>query len=778
MNMKELLKELTLEEKASLCSGEDFWHTKAIERLDIPAVMMCDGPNGLRKQEGDADHLGLNVSIPAVCFPTSSAVASSFDVNLVHKLGETLGKECQAENVSMLLGPGVNIKRSPLCGRNFEYYSEDPYQSTQMATAYIKGLQSQGVGACIKHFAANNQESHRQTGDSVVEERTLHEIYLASFEEAVKTAKPWGVMCSYNRVNGTFAAENKELLTDILRTRWGYQGMVVTDWGAVKGRVNGILAGLDLEMPGGAGSLINDAKIVKAVQDGTLSMEDLDKAVTNVLDFVMKSAAQHQDGISFDREADYQVAMEAATECAVLLKNEGNALPLAKGTKAAFIGGFVERPRIQGSGSSFINSTKVPSIAELIQGNSEIVYAKGFAVDAGGTENCSYTGAATDGEKIDESLLAEAVELAKASEVAVIFAGLPGSFESEGADRTHMDLPMNQNRLIEEVCKVQPNTIVVLANGSPVTMPWVDQVSAILEMYLAGDGASEATMSLLYGESNPSGKLAESFPLRLEDISAYMNFPGERGVVQYREDIFVGYRYYDKKAMPVLFPFGHGLSYTTFLYSDLTLSADKLMDKDTLNVSVTVTNTGAVIGKEVVQLYVGAPNSEVRRPVRELKGFEKIELMPGESKTVTFTLDKRSFAYYESAIHDWFVEGGCYEISVGSSSRDTRAVDVIAVESADCLPLTVTLETSIGELINHPATAATMEQLIQRSIAQRHGGDSAATATAAMGDGAGDLVAGAMEMPLGALLSFGVMPEEHLMGLIAMLQASVDAYVS
>ncbi len=774
MNIEALLKDLTLEEKASLCSGDDFWHTKAIQRLGITAVMMCDGPNGLRKQEGDADHLGLNESIKAVCFPTSSAVAASFDVELARRLGETLGKECQAENVSMLLGPGVNIKRSPLCGRNFEYYSEDPYQSSQMAAAYIQGLQSQGVGACIKHFAANNQESHRQTGDSVVDERTLHEIYLASFEEAVKVGQPWGVMCSYNRINGTFAAEHRELLTDILRTHWGYQGMVVTDWGAVKGRVNGILAGLDLEMPGGSGSLTNDAKIVKAVQDGFLSIEDLDKAVTNVLQFVDKAVSQHQDGVLFDREADYQAAVEAARECAVLLKNEGSVLPLTKGVKAAFIGGFVEKPRIQGSGSSFINSTKVPTIAGLIQENSEISYAKGFAVDAGGTENCSYAGAnAHVGDDIDEHLLTEAVELAKSSEVAVIFAGLPGSFESEGADRTHLDLPANQNRLIEEVCKVQPNTVVVLANGSPVTMPWADSVSAILEIYLAGDGASEAVLSLLYGESNPSGKLAESFPLRLEDTSAYLNFPGERGVVQYKEDIFVGYRYYDKKAMPVLFPFGHGLSYTTFSYSDLTLSAGKMKDTDTLTASVTVTNTGAVVGKEVVQLYVGEQNSKVRRPVRELKGFEKIELAPGESKTVTFVLNKRSFAYYETAIHDWFVESACYEISVGSSSRDIRAGGVVQVEGTGYLPLTVTLETSIGELINHPATAATMEQLIQRSIAQRHGSDSAAAATAAMGDGA-DLVAGAMEMPIGALLSFGVMPEEQLMGLIAMLQAAVE----
>lgn len=778
MDIERLLQELTLEEKASLCSGADFWHTKAVERLGVDSVMMCDGPNGVRKQEAAADHLGLHESIKAVCFPTASAIASSFDVELARKLGETLGKECQAADVGMLLGPGVNIKRSPLCGRNFEYYSEDPYQSSQMAAAYIGGIQSKGVGACVKHFAANNQESFRQTGNSVVDERTLHELYLASFEEAVKREKPWGVMCSYNRINGTFASENKELLTEVLRERWGYDGMVVTDWGAVKDRIKGILAGLDLEMPGGSGALGNDAKIVKAVQDGILSMEEVDKAAGNVLRFVQKAVEAHKQGGTFDYEADYKIARRMAEECAVLLKNEQNALPLAEGASIAFIGGFVENPRIQGSGSSYINSTKVPTIKALIKKKENITYAQGFVVDAKGSEVCSYAGAAGGAEtevvRENERLCKEAVELARNSEVAVIFAGLPGNFEAEGADRTHLNLPEEQNRLIAEVCTVQPNTIVVLANGAPVTMPWVKDVSAILEVYLSGDGAGEAAMNLLFGKTNPCGKLAESFPLRLEDTPSYLNFPGEKGVVQYKEDIFVGYRYYDKKAMPVLFPFGYGLSYTTFAYSNLKISEGKIKDTDTACVTATVTNTGNLTGKEVVQLYVGAKNSKVRRPVRELKGFQKVELLPGESREVSFILNKRSFAYYETTIHDWFVESGCYEVSVGASSRDLQLQADIVVEGTVCLPLKITLETSIGELIEHPATAPMMQQMIQRSIEQRHGG-SLDNDAAAIGTSSEALVAGAMEMPLGALVSFGVMPEGHLLGLIAMLQSSVDA---
>lgn len=774
MNIKNLLKQLTAEEKASLCSGKDFWHTKNLEGFPIDSVMMCDGPNGVRKQTGESDHLGLHESIKAVCFPTASAIASSFDVEVARELGETLGKECQAEGVGMLLGPGVNIKRSPLCGRNFEYYSEDPYQSSQMAAAFIEGIQSEGVGACIKHYAANNQESHRQTGNSVVDERTLHEIYLACFEEAVKKAKPWGVMCSYNQINGVFAAENKLLLTDILRKKWEYDGMVVTDWGAVKNRVKGIEAGLDLEMPGGPGSLANDARIVEAIKQGKLSEEELDKAAGNVLRFIEKVNEGKKENVAFDYEADYQTARRIAGECAVLLKNDRKILPLSEGKKIAFIGSFAEHPRIQGSGSSYINSMKVPSIQELVQNNPDIMFAEGFAADTENSACCSWAGAVDHAAtEFDSRLCREAVSLARECDVAVIFAGLHGKMEAEGADRTHMDLPEEQNHLIAEVCRVQPDTVVVLSNGAPVTMPWVQEVPAILEMYLAGDGASEATLDLLFGRVNPSGKLAESFPLRLEDTSSYLNFPGENGVVHYNEDIFVGYRYYDRKKMPVLFPFGHGLSYTTFSYSNLRIAKGRIRDNESTEVTVTVTNTGCCPGKEAVQLYTGAKKSTVRRPVRELKGFRKIMLLPGESKDVTFTLDKRSFAYYETAIHDWFVEGGSYEIAVGTSSRELPLQGEIEVESTQVLPLNVTLNTSIGELIRHPATAPVMQKLIQQSMERQHNGNLDADA-AAIGTSKESMIAGAMEMPIGALATFGIMPEEQLSGLIAMLQESID----
>lgn len=755
MDLDILIRELTLEEKAALCSGEDFWHTKAVERLGIPSVMMCDGPNGLRKQDKEADHLGINESLKAVCFPTESALAASFDVDLARHVGETLGEECRAEEVALLLGPGVNIKRSPLCGRNFEYYSEDPFLSSALAAAYIHGLQGKGVGACIKHFAANNQETRRQSGDSVMDERTFHEIYLASFEQAVKEGKPAAVMCSYNRINGTYAAENRELLTDILRDRWGYEGMVVTDWGAVKDRVKGILAGLDLEMPGGTGGRINDRKIVQAVMDGTLPAEELDKAVRNILHFLIRSDLCPDRIQPFDREADYQVALETAKECAVLLKNERETLPLHKGQKAVFIGGFAEMPRIQGSGSSYINSARVPTIAGLVEGKADITYVRGFDPNE---------------DVVDQQELDKALKLAATSDVAVVFAGLPERFEAEGADRTHMDLPGNQNVLIAEIARAQPNVVVVLANGAPVTMPWINDVSAVLEMYLAGDGASEAAMALLYGESNPCGKLAETFPLRLEDTPSFLNFPGERGRVEYHEGVFVGYRYYDKKKLPVLFPFGHGLSYTSFAYSDLNLSRKKIKDTEELSVSVTIENTGKRPGKEVVQLYVGAGQSAVRRPVQELRGFQKISLAPGERRTVSFTLGSRAFAYYEARIHDWFVEGGVYEIRVGSSSRDIRCHADITVETEKYLPLEVDEETSIGELIQYPPTASLMQQFFGAMMTQAI--DSSQDAGASMGGGADALMQGAMEMPIGALMSFGVIDQKRYEELLMSLKCA------
>jgi beta-glucosidase len=531
MDIKSVIQGLTLEEKAGLCSGRDFWHTKAVERLGINSVMMSDGPHGLRKQTGEGDALGITESIKAVCFPTASALASSFDRDLLRLLGETLGDECQAENLAVLLGPGLNIKRSPLCGRNFEYFSEDPYLAGAIASAYIQGLQSKGVASCVKHFACNNQETCRMTSSSEVDERTMHEIYLPAFEAAVKEGKTKSVMCSYNRINGVFAAENRELLTGILRTRWGYEGFVVTDWGGVKDRVKGVAAGLDLEMPGGTGPGTQDKRIIAAVRDGSLDEALLDKAVANMIAFTGWHEQNRRPGVVFDREKDHAVAAQAAKECAVLLKNEGGILPLAKNVKAAFIGDFAKTPRYQGSGSSYVNASRVSNAFECAAALA-VSYAQGCRANQ---------------PEPDAALEGEAVQAAKSADVAVIFAGLPDNFETEGVDRTTMFLPENQNRLIQAVAEVQPNTVVVLHGGSPFEMPWVDRVPAILNMHLAGEGAGEAAAALLSGDANPSGKLAETWPLKLADNPSYLNFPGEKGFVEYREGIYAGYRYYDKK---------------------------------------------------------------------------------------------------------------------------------------------------------------------------------------------------------------------------------------
>lgn len=682
MELKEILKELTLEEKAGFCSGYDYWHTKAVERLGIPAVMMCDGPHGLRKQEGNADHLGINESVTAVCFPSASALAASFNRETLKELGSCLGEECQAENVGILLGPGLNMKRSPLCGRNFEYFSEDPYLTGELAASYIKSIQEKGVAACAKHFACNNQETNRMSGSSQVDERTLQELYLPAFEKAVKEGNVKSIMCAYNAVNGTFCAENEKLLTDILRKKWGYGGFVVTDWGAVKNRTKGLLAGLDLEMPGGSGA--QDEKIVKAVQEGRLDEKVLDQAVERMLTFIMDSVKQKKEAV-WNYEGDHQKAVKIAEDCMVLLENKDQILPLKKDCAIAFIGEFAKTPRYQGGGSSHVNAWKVTDAyhsAKEIGAN--VVFAQGYV---------------TDGGQEEEKLIEEAVQAAKNAEIAVVFAGLPDSFESEGEDRFTLDMPKAQNRLIEAVAEVQPNTVVVLHAGAPVVMPWRAKVKAILLAYLCGEGAGEAESNLLFGETCPSGKLAETFPLKLSDNPSYINFPGEEGVVQYKEDVFIGYRYYDKKEMDVAYPFGYGLSYTAFEYDELRLDKKKLKDTDTLTVSCKVTNTGAVPGKETVQLYVEPVGSMARRPVRELKGFEKIALMPGESRMVTFELDKRSFAYYNTKIADWYVQSGEYRIQAAASSRDIRLEDTVMVESTTVLPVDYTNSMTVGKLI-------------------------------------------------------------------------------
>ncbi|OUM86979.1 MAG: glycosyl hydrolase [Bacillus thermozeamaize] len=694
-DIKAIVKQMTLEEKASLCSGLDFWHTKAIERLGIPSLMVTDGPHGLRKQKGASDHLGLNESVPATCFPTAVGLASSWNRELVERVGAALGLECQAENVAVLLGPGANIKRSPLCGRNFEYFSEDPYLSSEMAASHIRGVQSQGVGASLKHFAANNQEHRRMSVDAVMDERTLREIYLASFEGAVKQAQPWTVMCSYNRVNGEYASEHPRLLTEVLRNEWGFEGVVVSDWGAVNDRVKALQAGLELEMPGNGG--LGDAKIVQAVKNGELPEDVLDRAVERLLRMIFKAVDNHKPGAVFDRERHHALAREAARECMVLLKNDG-ALPLRKEGRIAVIGEFALKPRYQGSGSSLVNPTKLDVPLEemkALAGAAEILYAPGYRVE---------------NDETDERLLREAVETAKRADVAVVFAGLPDRYESEGYDRKHLQLPASHRELIEAVSGVQRHVVVVLSNGAPVEMPWLDRVNAVLEGYLGGQAFGGAVADLLFGEANPSGKLAETFPRKLSDNPSYLNFPGEGDRVEYREGLFVGYRYYDAKEIEPLFPFGHGLSYTTFAYERIEIDRERMREHETATVRVTVANTGKRAGQEVVQLYVRDPESSVIRPVKELKGFAKVELLPGERKTVTFRLDRRSFAYYEPAIRDWRVESGVFDILVGASSRDIRLRATLYVESDVRVPWVIDRNTLVGDLLADERTASFMRR--------------------------------------------------------------------
>ena len=695
MDIKKKIEAMSIEEKASLCSGRDFWHTKAVKSQKVPEIMVSDGPHGLRKQPLKDDHQGGFDGIKAVCFPTACATAASFDRALLTKMGKALGAEFQAENISTILGPGVNIKRSPLCGRNFEYFSEDPLLATEMAGALIKGIQSKNTGACLKHFLANNQETRRLTVSAAIDERALREIYLAAFEGAVKNAKPWAVMCSYNRINGVHASENKAFLTDILRDEWGFDGVVMSDWGAVNDRVKGLNAGLDLEMPGSFG--INDREIIAAVENGSLSEKTLNTAVERILKWIERYEAKKQKDVKWDKDADHELSGKIEEESAVLLKNEG-VLPLDKNDTIAVIGKFAKSPRFQGGGSSHINSHKVTSFMDAAKGKGhDLIYADGYLLDR---------------DEIDRTLITKAVNAARKSDIAVIFAGLPDIFESEGYDRTHMRLPDNQNTLIEEVLKVQPNVVVVLHNGGAVEMPWIDEVKGVFEMYLGGQNVGSAAYNLLFGKTNPSGRLPETFPVKLSDNPSYLDFPGYMDKVDYSEGIFVGYRYYDTKEMDVLFPFGHGLSYTTYKYSNLKVSKRKIKSTDTLTVSVDVTNIGRMAGKEVVQLYVAPPADGIARPKHELKAFDKVSLRAGETKTVTFELDSRAFAYWETSIHDWYVPSGDYEVEVGSSSRDIKYTKKINIEASYRLPCTVSENTCFGDLMGDPALSEILKPVI------------------------------------------------------------------
>lgn len=751
-NLKELIGKMTLAEKAGLCSGLDFWHTKPVPRLGIPSVMVSDGPSGLRKQDMAGDHLGVNDSIKAVCFPSGCLTACSFDTELMRGMGEILGDECQAEDVSVILGPAINIKRSPLCGRNFEYLSEDPFLAGKLSAAYVKGVQSKNVGTSVKHFAANSQEFRRMSCSSNIDERTLREIYLPAFEETVKEGKPDTIMASYNKVNGTFAVESKFLLTDLLRKEWGFDGFVVSDWGAVNDRVTGLKAGLDLEMPFSGGD--TDKQIVQAVKSGKLSESVLDKAVERILRIVFKFTDSRMPG-NFDKKAHQAEAAKIAQESMVLLKNESNLLPLKKKDVAdiLFVGAFAKTPRYEGGGSSHINAWKVNSFLDAAkEAGLSVKHLAGYDLK--------------ENKAKDKALLEEAVKAAKKAKIVVIFAGLPDSYESEGYDREHMKMPQNQDALIEEIAKVQKNVVVVLHNGSPVEMPWACKVKAILESYLAGGGVGIAQFNLLFGEANPCGKLAETFPLKLEDNPSYLNFPGNGKDVNYAEGIFVGYRYYDKKNMQVLFPFGHGLSYTKFEYSDLRLSAKKITDAETLEVSLKVKNIGRREGKEIVQIYV-APKSPYRemRAQKELKAFAKVSLKAGETKTVKITLAKRAFAMWSTALNDWFVPSGEYEILAAASSRDVRLCKSVSVASTQKIPLKVEPNTVLEELLEDE-TAHEFAKPIFAAALKGMSDDSerGESSKAAVSD---EMILGMMKsMPLRSLRSFSPMSDADIAKII------------
>lgn len=697
-DLKEIISRMTLEEKVKLCSGVGAWNTAALPEHEIPSLMLTDGPHGLRKQSGAQDHMGLNDSVPATCFPTAAGLASSWNKTLLEQVGAALGEECQAEDVHILLGPGTNIKRSPLCGRNFEYFSEDPYLSSELTTRYVQGVQSQGVGTSLKHFAVNNQETKRFNINVILDERTLREIYLASFENVIKQAQPWSVMAAYNKINGEYCSQNERLLNDILREEWEFEGIVVSDWGAVSERDVALSAGMDLEMPDSNG--VGSEKIINAVRSGTVSEEILDAAVERILSTIYKAIDNQKDHATYSQTAHHQFARSVAAESMVLLKNDDQLLPLQKQGKLAVIGAFAKHPRYQGAGSSRVNPTQLEVPMDEIAktaSQARVEYAEGYSLDSG---------------EINAQLIQEAKKVAGESEVAILFVGLPEKYDAEGVDREHLKLPDNQNALIEAVTEIQSNTVIVLFNGSAVEMPWIHKVKAVLEAYLGGQGMAGAVADILFGDKNPSGKLAETFPVQLSQTPSYINFPGEGDKVEYREGLFVGYRHYDKVEMEPLFPFGHGLSYTTFEYSELQLNKKEITDSEEVIVSVKVKNTGGRTGKEIVQLYVQDVVSSVIRPVKELKAFEKIELAPGEEKRVIFKLGKRAFAYYNVELKDWHVESGDFELLIGKSSREIVLQDTIQVHSSVRLRKKYTLDSTLGDIKSEPAAASFVSSLL------------------------------------------------------------------
>jgi len=750
-DLENLVQQMTLEEKASLCTGDTAWTTQAVPRLGVPSMLVTDGPHGVRKTK-ETGVMGGETA-PATCFPTATSLASSWDVNLLREMGQALAAECSALGVGVVLGPGNNMKRTPLCGRNFEYFSEDPYLGGEMAAALIEGIQSQGVGTSLKHYAANNQEYQRFSINAEVDERTLREIYLAGFEKAVKQARPWTVMCAYNKLNGTFCSEHRPLLVDILKEEWGFEGLVVSDWGAVHDRVAALKGGLDLEMPGPKPERVQ--AVIDAVRSGDLDEALLDESVRRILRIVFQSA-ERDKGAPFDEQAHHALARRIAAEGMVLLKNDG-ILPLKKGLKRiAVIGRAAKTAHFQGGGSSHVNPTQVASPFDELQqqaGEAELFYAEGYPED----------------DNLRQDLIDQAVEAAGQAEAALLYLALPAYKESEGYDRTDLELTTQQVALIKAVTQAQPNTVVILNNGSVVTMgAWIDGPAAVLEAWLMGQAGGGAIADVLFGKVNPSGKLAETFPLKLADTPAYLNYPGSSGQVRYGEGLYIGYRYYDAKEMPVQFPFGYGLSYTSFAYANPVVSSSTFRDVEGLVVSVDVTNTGPVAGKEVVQVYVRDHHSGLPRPPKELKGFAKVELQPGETKTIRIALDFRAFAYYHTDYGRWITEDGQFDILFGASAADIRCQVTVTLESSLRLPSLLSEQSTIREWLDDPRGKVVfqpMYQQMQEAMRQRLGGDGE-------GEGVGVEVMGlVMDMPLNAILHFQgqqlpATPEQIVAGLL------------
>jgi beta-glucosidase len=732
LDVDRLLRELTVPEKASLTSGSSFWYTAGVERLGIPRIMVSDGPHGLRAQPGDSDHVGLAGSVPATCFPTASAIASAWNPGLLRRIGRALAQEARAINLSVILGPGINMKRSPLCGRNFEYFSEDPFLAGELAVGIVDGIQSRGVGTSVKHYAANNQETDRLRVDAQVDERTLREIYLPAFERVVKATQPWTVMCAYNKVNGRSASENAWLLTTVLREEFGFEGLVVSDWGAVYHRVPALLAGLDLEMPPALGR--SPEAIVAAVDAGELAAEVLDARVRKVLELVAKGMPVLELDESFDADAHHALAREAAGESIVLLKNDG-VLPLGGDARIAVIGEFARTPRFQGAGSSQVNPTRVDVLLDELRAvYGEVPFAAGYGI--GDTAD-------------DAALLAEAERIAGSADTVVMVIGLPAADESEGFDRVHMDLPANQLAAVKAVAAVNPDVVVVLVNGSTVVLGELTPYArALVEAWLGGQAAGGAIADVLTGAVNPSGRLAETFPHRLQDNSSYLNFPGDSQVVRYGEGLFIGYRGYDKCEQGVAFPFGFGLSYTSFAMSDLTVATDGSVEQGTLRatVTLTVTNTGTVDGAEVVQVYVEDVESSVARPVRELTGFAKVRLAAGASETVTIELGQRAFAFWSVRHHDWVVEAGDFVIAVGPHSRDLPLTETVAI-SAPPLAAPLNRDSTLQEWMSDPIG----RQLIENEV--KNGQPAVVLED--------ELISVIGTMPMSTLANFGGMSLDH-----------------